>query len=183
MNKVELKELINEDKKLYASKTLRNQIFNFFTCHPNNNFKKTIITSRKYNYYSQKEKKWKCIIKRLYYTRKLNKLAIKNNINIKGNFGKKLRIFHENITININAKLGDNVILHGNNCIGNNGKDILSCPVIGNNVEIGYGATIIGKIKIADNVIIGANALVNKDVLEEGCIVAGNPAKKIGKIS
>ena len=37
-------------------------------------------------------------------------------------------------------------------------------PVIGNNVYIGSGATIIGKIEIGDNVRIGANTTVTKSV-------------------
>ena len=72
--------------------------------------------------------------------------------------------------------------MHGNNCIGNNGKEVKACLTIGNNVDIGYGATIIGDIKIADNIIIGANSLVNKSFLESGVVIAGCPAKVIKKI-
>ena len=96
--------------------------------------------------------------------------------------GRNVRFFHSNVVINKNAKIGDNVIFHGNNCIGNNGKNPLKCPTIGNNVDVGYGATIIGDITIADDVIIGANSLVNKSFNENGIIIAGVPAKKIGEI-
>jgi acetyltransferase-like isoleucine patch superfamily enzyme len=48
---------------------------------------------------------------------------------------------------------------------------------IGNNVSIGTNATIL-PVKITDNVVIGAGAVVTKDILESG-IYAGNPAKKI----
>ena len=48
-------------------------------------------------------------------------------------------------------------------------------PVIGDNVEINAGARIIGPVRIGDNVIIGANAVVTKDV-PSNCIVAGVPA-------
>nr|WP_300840658.1 acyltransferase [uncultured Acetatifactor sp.] len=53
--------------------------------------------------------------------------------------------------------------------------------IIGENVSIGMGARIIGKqpIKIGDNAVIGANAVVVKSV-EEGAIVGGIPAKVIG---
>lgn len=77
-------------------------------------------------------------------------------------------------------KFGDNCQLHGNNCIGNNLKSEL-CPKIGNNVDIGVGANIIGDIKISNNVTIGANSLVNKSIKEENAIFAGIPAKKIGE--
>lgn len=53
--------------------------------------------------------------------------------------------------------------------------------IIGENVSIGMGARIIGKrpIKIGNNAVIGANAVVVKNV-EEGAIVGGAPAKVIG---
>ena len=51
-------------------------------------------------------------------------------------------------------------------------------PQIGNNVDIGCGAVIIGDIKIGNNVLIGANSVVTKDV-EENCTVVGVPAKVI----
>ncbi len=46
--------------------------------------------------------------------------------------------------------------------------------VIGNNVHIGSNATIL-PVKICDNVIIGAGAVVTKDIDKEGVYV-GNPA-------
>ena len=49
---------------------------------------------------------------------------------------------------------------------------------IGNNVYIGPGAKLYGKITIGDNAAIGANSVVNKDV-PAGVTVAGVPAKMI----
>lgn len=49
---------------------------------------------------------------------------------------------------------------------------------IGNNVFIGWGATILGGAHIGDNTIIGANAVVSGFV-EANSVYAGNPAKKI----
>lgn len=51
-------------------------------------------------------------------------------------------------------------------------------PIIGNNVEICCGAKVIGGINIGDNVLIGANAVVVKDV-PANSVVAGVPAKVI----
>jgi acetyltransferase-like isoleucine patch superfamily enzyme len=48
---------------------------------------------------------------------------------------------------------------------------------IGNNVSLGTNATIL-PVKITNNVIVGAGAVVTKDLLEPGFYV-GNPAKKI----
>ncbi len=52
--------------------------------------------------------------------------------------------------------------------------------VIGNDVWIGYNATILAGVKIGDGAIIGTNATVTKDV-EPYSIVGGNPAKEIKK--
>ena len=51
---------------------------------------------------------------------------------------------------------------------------------IGNHVFIGIGACIMPGVTIGDNVVIGAKAVVTKDV-PEGCMVAGIPAKIIKK--
>ena len=48
---------------------------------------------------------------------------------------------------------------------------------IGNNVSIGSNATIL-PVSICDNVVIGAGAVVTKNIKEPGVYV-GNPAKKI----
>lgn len=52
--------------------------------------------------------------------------------------------------------------------------------IIGNDVWIGYNATIIAGVKVGHGAIIAANATVVKDV-EPYSIVGGNPAKKIRK--
>lgn len=52
--------------------------------------------------------------------------------------------------------------------------------VIGNDVWIGYNATIMAGVKIGDGAIIATNATVTKDV-EPYSIVGGNPAKEIKK--
>ena len=44
---------------------------------------------------------------------------------------------------------------------------------------VGSGAQILGPVVIGKNSLIGANAVVTKDVPEKS-IMAGNPAKKIG---
>jgi serine O-acetyltransferase len=55
------------------------------------------------------------------------------------------------------------------------------CPIIGDNCDIGVGAKIIGDITIADNVTIGAGAIVNKSCLESNVVLAGIPARIIKK--
>lgn len=86
----------------------------------------------------------------------------------------------------IGIVIGHEVVI-GNNCeifqnvtIGSNRKEKNGrfMPIIGNNVSIGSGAVVVGGITIGDNVCIGANSYVDKDV-PSNVIVAGCPAKII----
>ncbi|MCT4665260.1 MAG: CatB-related O-acetyltransferase [Flavobacteriales bacterium] len=52
--------------------------------------------------------------------------------------------------------------------------------VVGNDVWIGYGATIMPGVHIGDGAIIGSKSVVTKDVAPYA-IVGGNPAKEIRK--
>jgi serine O-acetyltransferase len=54
-----------------------------------------------------------------------------------------------------------------------------SYPIIGDNVWISAGAKIIGPVSIGDDTIIGANAVVVKDIPER-CVAVGMPAKVVG---
>lgn len=53
-------------------------------------------------------------------------------------------------------------------------------PILGENVLVGAGAKLLGPIKIGNNVIIGANAVVINYV-PDNCIAVGVPAKIIPK--
>ena len=70
--------------------------------------------------------------------------------------------------------IGDRVIIGQNTTIGRS-LDPEDFPVIGSDVYISAGARVIGRIKVGNNVIIGANAVVNKDV-PDNSIVVGVPA-------
>ena len=88
---------------------------------------------------------------------------------------------HNNVTIAGNC----NILLHDAS-IGTvtNYKytDVLGKTIIGNNVFIGFGTIVLPGVQIANNTIIGAGSVVTKSIKEEGVIVAGNPARKIGTI-
>ena len=115
------------------------------------------------------------------YRLKLFKLGTKCGYEIPLNvFGKGLSIAHKGtIIINNGAKIGENCRIHVGVNIGTQAgyKDL--APTIGNNVYIAPGVKIFGKIEIADNIVIGANAVVNKSFIEKGISIAGVPAKKI----
>ncbi len=114
------------------------------------------------------------------YRRRKNKLGIRLGIEIWDNtFDEGLHIYHAgNIVINGNSNIGKNCRLHGDNCIGNTGKSEDS-PMIGDNVDIGVGAKIIGKVTIADNITIAAGTVVVNSFEEKGITIGGVPARKL----
>lgn len=73
------------------------------------------------------------------------------------------------------AKFGDNCRIRNGVVIGLARVDDPVAPVIGNNVDIGTGAKVLGRITIGDNVLIGANAVVVRDV-PANHIAVGVPA-------
>ncbi|MBR5550540.1 MAG: glycosyltransferase [Muribaculaceae bacterium] len=83
------------------------------------------------------------------------------------------------IVISSAVVIGKNCNISQGVTIGVAGKgEDRGCPTIGNNVYIGAGAKVIGKITIGNNVAIGANAVVTKDV-PDNAVVGGIPAKII----
>jgi serine O-acetyltransferase len=98
--------------------------------------------------------------------------------------GKGLFIDHGmGVVIGETAEVGDNVTLYHGVTLGGTGKDTgKRHPTIGNNVFIGSGAKILGPIVVGDNVKIGANAVVLKDV-PSNCTAVGVPVRIIYKKS
>ena len=110
----------------------------------------------------------------------LHKYSVKLGFSIPLNvFGPGLSIAHHGtIVVNSAAKVGKNCRLQeGVNIGATNGSNL--APQIGDNVFIGTGAKIIGDVFIADDVAIGANAVVVKSITEKGVTYGGVPAKKI----
>ncbi len=178
-----IKDLIHylkTEKKIYISDNKKDKIVNYITNDQRVKIWKYIKLLRRTEYFYNMKKSIYRNIMYLLYRRRKNVLGIKLGIEIWENtFEEGLNICHSGvITINGNSKIGKNCILHGDNCIGNNGKN-KEAPKIGNNVDIGVGAKIYGDIIIADNIKIGAGAIVNKSFLEKGITIAGVPAKKV----
>ncbi|WRH66498.1 MAG: serine O-acetyltransferase [Planktothrix sp. GU0601_MAG3] len=83
------------------------------------------------------------------------------------------------IIINQDVKIGENCNISQGVTIGVGGRGEKSgCPVIGDRVFIGPGAKIFGKIKIGNDVAIGANAVVTKD-LPDNAVAVGIPARVV----
>ncbi len=73
------------------------------------------------------------------------------------------------------ARFGDNCRIRNGVVVGLQRVDDPVAPVIGNNVDIGAGAKVLGRISIGNNVAIGANAVVITDVPDD-CLAIGVPA-------
>ncbi|MBC6491030.1 hypothetical protein BC349_08310 [Flavihumibacter stibioxidans] len=88
-------------------------------------------------------------------------------------------------------EIGDNVMIashcaitsttHNTNSTLFNDENIHQKIIIGSNVWIGAHCVIVPGITIGDNVVIGANSFVNRD-LEANAVYVGSPAKKIKAI-
>ncbi|HAT1634196.1 serine acetyltransferase [Raoultella planticola] len=92
--------------------------------------------------------------------------------------GYGLKLFHPHcIVINRDTVIGSNCTLRQGVTIGSvadsNGQESIS-PLIGNNVEFGAHAVVIGPVTLGDNVKVGAGTVVTKD-LPDGAIVVGQP--------
>lgn len=59
------------------------------------------------------------------------------------------------------------------------GKSKIGRVIIGNNVFVGYKSIILPNVRIGDNCVIGAGAVVSKDI-PDNSIVIGNPCRIIG---
>lgn len=176
-----LREQLKREKSNYP-----NSWFDNISCNQRVYNWRFIKLLRKCEYYREKaNKSINPICKGLYWICRIrkNRLGVFIGIEIPENvFWEGLIIHHNgNIVVNGSAEVGKNCQLHGDNCIGNVGKEnsLTDCPRIGDNVEIGVGAKIIGGITLADNIKIGANAVVTQSFYEDGITLVGIPAHKL----
>lgn len=92
--------------------------------------------------------------------------------------GRRFFIDHgAGVVIGETAEVGDDVTLyHGVTLGGTSWNKAKRHPTLGNNVLVGAGAKILGPINIGDNVRVGANSVVNKNV-PACCTVVGIPGR------
>ena len=85
------------------------------------------------------------------------------------------------LVIGETSEVGDDVLMYqGAGLIGTSLKKEKRHPTIGNNVEIGAGAFVLGAITVGDGVRIGAGSVVIKPV-PSGVTVVGVPARVVTK--
>jgi serine O-acetyltransferase len=91
--------------------------------------------------------------------------------------GRRFRIDHfGGIIISGDAVFGDDCVIRNGVTIGLRHTGRRGAPIIGNRVDIGAGAKILGAIRIGDDVAVGANAVVLKDI-PANSIAVGVPAR------
>lgn len=173
-NKIVLEKVLRQDalannREGIACSLLGDEIWKWIVCY------------RKMDYFAS-AKKLNLIekIERVYVKYKFHKLSILLGYSIPvGKVGPGLSIAHTGtIVINGNTTVGENLRIHEGVTIGaTNGSK--KAPQLGDNIFVGTGAKIIGDLKIASDVAVGANAVVVKDIDEPGTTWGGVPAKKI----
>ena len=109
-------------------------------------------------------------------------------IHPKAKIGKNLFIDHGmGVVIGETSDIGDNVTIYHMVTLGgispsinsNDQREVKRHPTLQDNVVVGSGAQVLGPITIGKNAKIGANAVVTKNVPENG-IMVGIPAKNVG---
>lgn len=136
---------------------------------------------RHYEYYLNKKRNVFDVIPYWWYMFLLRRLKIKTGFYIFPNtLGKGVNLVHPGfIRIDRFVHIGENatilpMVLFGKKSPGIDNPDIY----VGNNVYVSTGVTILGPVKIGNNVTVGAGAVVTKDI-PDNAVVGGVPAKVI----
>lgn len=171
-----LREYLNYEKKFYFTGNFIQSIRLYLVQSPNY----LIWRYQKFLRISEYHFNTKHKLRYVYFKRLKNIQGARLGIYINHNcIEKGLRIYHYgSIIIHENAHIGENLSLHGDNCIGNKGISMPEkAPLIGDNCDVGIGAKILGDINLGHNITVGANAVVTKSFLEDNITLIGIPAQ------
>ncbi|PKH85168.1 serine O-acetyltransferase [Colwellia sp. Bg11-28] len=119
------------------------------------------------------------IIYRFLYRRARNLYGIE--LPYDAQIGQGVIIEHQHgIVVHGNSVIGDNCTIRQGVTIGNRYMNKpTEAPIIGNNVNIGAGAKLLGNITIGDNANIGANAVVIHNVAQDTLYVGFPKSRKV----
>ena len=173
-SKENLKYFLSEDLKRYGGK--KPILKDWIVKNEGAYIYKYIRTLRYLEYYLNTASR----LMYLWYFLRYKRMCFDLKIDIKpNNLGPGFRLMHLGALVRIkhNCRIGKNCTILPGVVIGNKRLDEDgSWVIIGDNCYIGLGAKIFGEVHIGDNVINGANTLVNKDI-PDNAIVGGIPAK------
>jgi serine O-acetyltransferase len=95
--------------------------------------------------------------------------------------GRRFKIEHfGGIIVSGDAVFGDDVLIRNGVTVGLRSTGRRGSPFIGNRVDIGAGAKLLGGITVGDDVVIGANAVVIEDV-PSNSVAVGIPARILAR--
>lgn len=165
MNLKRYKELISEDKK--ANQWNRRFSIPFWDYNWI-----YLLTMRKVEYLCERSGFYKLLL--AVYKMKLRQLSVKTGISIPPNTcSGGVTLYHwGSVIVNETAHLGRYVTLQSD-------VNVSGGVVIEDNVYVAPGAKILENVHIAEGCIIGANAVVTKNISEPYTTWAGVPARKI----
>ena len=168
-SKTEYYEYLEADRQANKKKKIHAHLFGDYTYNYLN-------LMRKLEYYTNCKSDIISKIYRKFLNARYKRLSVKTGIQIGINsFGKGLALFHYgSIIANGTAQFGEF-------CVVQSDVNVSAGVRGGNEVYIAPGVKILENIAIADNVIIGANAVVCKDIEEPHTSWGGIPAKKISE--
>ena len=172
-SKKELREYLKADKESLGIQRKRPKLFR-------DEIWRFEIALRKAEYANNCSKGYFGLINKAMTKFIFHRMSVKLGFSIPINvFGKGLSIAHYGtIVVKSKSKIGDFCRIQESVTIGATGGADKG-PEIGDYCFIGSGVRVIGDIKIADKVALGANAVVVRDILENSSTWAGVPAKKI----
>ena len=134
----------------------------------------------KYMTFLRREEAARSKLTAYFWRRKKNNLGSRLGLQIyAGTCARGLHIWHYgSVIISGDAVIGENCTIHGQACIGSDGVSD-EAPVLGKNLDIGVGAKIIGGVTLADDIRIGAGAVVVKSCEIPGATLVGVPARQV----
>lgn len=139
---------------------------------------KLLKSLRKTEYYLNTGKKLRYFISKLRLSKIMNKYSMHIAIN---RCGRGLSFIHVGpVLMNGRCLVGRDCVFHINTALVASGPND-EAPVLGDGVVLGIGAVVVGGVKVANHVAVGANSVVCKSIEEENVAVAGAPAKAVSK--
>jgi serine O-acetyltransferase len=92
--------------------------------------------------------------------------------------GRRVRLWHHGGMVLGARAIGDDVHIRHNTTFGVlNRRELAGKPIIGDRVDVGVGACVLGAVTVGDDAVIGPNSVVLRDV-PPGSVVMGVPARQ-----
>ena len=173
--KEDLRHYLQEDKNWHGKKRL---FIKWLTRSDDLYVVRFMYALRHYEYYLNKQRGILDIIPYYFWWWNYRRLKLKSGLFIVPNvLGAGVDIVHPGfVRISGYVKIGNNCTILPMVLFGKKKPNEESDIIVGDNVYISTGVTILGPVTIGNNVTIGAGAVVNKDV-PDNCVIGGVPAK------